>query len=68
MLGDVAVCAHPDDPRYASKKGATLVLPLMNREIPLLFDTFVDKEFGSGLVKITPAHDANDYEAGKRLG
>lgn len=68
MLGDVAVCAHPEDKRYANKKGVTLILPLMNREIPLLFDSFVDKEFGSGLVKITPAHDANDYEAAKRLG
>lgn len=68
MLGDVAVCAHPEDKRYAKLKGALLTLPLTKREIPLLFDSFVDKEFGSGLVKITPAHDFNDYEAGMRLG
>lgn len=68
LFGDMAVCAHPNDSRYASKKGMMLKLPLTNREIPLLFDEFVDKEFGSGLVKITPAHDANDFEAGIRLG
>lgn len=68
MLGDVAVCAHPDDVRYSGKKGASLVLPLMNREIPLLFDSFVDKEFGTGLVKITPAHDLADFDAAQRLG
>ncbi|MBE7412734.1 MAG: valine--tRNA ligase [Leptospiraceae bacterium] len=68
MLGDVAVCAHPEDKRYAKLKDSVLELPLTNREIPLLFDSFVDKEFGSGLVKITPAHDFNDYEAGQRLG
>ncbi|MDX1958638.1 MAG: valine--tRNA ligase [Leptospiraceae bacterium] len=68
MLGDVAVCAHPEDERYAKFKDAKLILPILNREIPLLFDSFVDKEFGSGLVKITPAHDLNDFEAGQRLG
>ncbi|HNF14795.1 MAG TPA: valine--tRNA ligase [Leptospiraceae bacterium] len=68
MLGDVAVCAHPEDNRYAHLKGKNLLLPIMNREIPLLFDSFVDKEFGSGLVKITPAHDPADFEAGQRLG
>ncbi|TGN20912.1 valine--tRNA ligase [Leptospira idonii] len=68
MFGDVAVCAHPEDPRYASLKGKNLILPLVDKEIPLLYDSFVDKEFGSGLVKITPAHDPNDYEAGLRLG
>lgn len=68
MLGDVAVCAHPDDTRYADLKNVKLILPIMNREIPLLFDSFVDKEFGSGLVKITPAHDLADFEAGTRLG
>ncbi len=68
MFGDVAVCAHPDDVRYANLKGQKLILPILDKEIPLLFDTFVDKEFGSGLVKITPAHDLNDFEAGLRLG
>ncbi|TGL60596.1 valine--tRNA ligase [Leptospira sarikeiensis] len=68
MFGDVAVAAHPEDERYKSLKGAELELPLTGRKIPLLFDSFVDKEFGSGLVKITPAHDPNDFEAGQRLG
>lgn len=68
MFGDVAVAAHPDDERYTSLKGAELELPLTGRKIPLVFDSFVDKEFGSGLVKITPAHDPNDFEAGQRLG
>ncbi len=68
MLGDVAICAHPEDPRYNSYSNLKVILPLVNREIPLLFDSFVDKEFGSGLVKITPAHDLADFEAGQRLG
>lgn len=67
MFGDVAVCAHPDDTRYAELKGKSVYLPIAGKEIPVLFDSFVDKEFGSGLVKITPAHDINDYEAGLRL-
>ncbi|EOQ97138.1 valine--tRNA ligase [Leptospira wolbachii serovar Codice str. CDC] len=67
MFGDVAVCAHPDDTRYAALKGKFVYLPIAGKEIPVLFDSFVDKEFGSGLVKITPAHDINDYEAGLRL-
>ncbi len=68
MLGDVAVCAHPDDLRYNSNPHVKLVLPLLDKEIPLLYDTFVDKEFGSGLVKITPAHDLADFEVAQRLG
>jgi valyl-tRNA synthetase len=68
MLGDVAVCANPEDPRYSNLKEVKLILPILDREIPLLFDSFVDKEFGSGLVKITPAHDLNDFEASQRLG
>lgn len=68
MLGDVAVCANPKDERYASLKNVTLILPILNREIPLLFDEFVDAEFGTGLVKITPAHDPYDFEAAQRLG
>lgn len=68
MFGDVAVCANPDDIRYQKYRDAKLILPILNKEIPFLFDSFVDREFGSGLVKITPAHDANDFEAGQRLG
>ncbi|TGK85996.1 valine--tRNA ligase [Leptospira bourretii] len=67
MFGDVAVCAHPDDVRYTDLKDKFVFLPIAGKEIPVLFDSFVDKEFGSGLVKITPAHDINDYEAGLRL-
>jgi valyl-tRNA synthetase len=67
MLGDVAVCAHPEDSRYSHLKGKSLKLPLTDRVIPLLTDSFVEKDFGSGLVKITPAHDPNDFSAGQRL-
>lgn len=66
MLGDVAVCVHPEDERYHSLIGKKLVLPLVDRKIPIIADEYVDKEFGSGAVKITPAHDFNDYEIGKR--
>jgi valyl-tRNA synthetase len=66
MLGDTAVAIHPDDKRYAHLKGKKLMLPLMNREIPVVEDTYVDMEFGTGVVKITPAHDPNDFEVGKR--
>lgn len=66
MLGDTAVAIHPDDERYAHLKGRKLMLPLMNREIPVVEDTYVDMEFGTGVVKITPAHDPNDFEVGKR--
>lgn len=66
MLGDTAVAINPDDKRYKDFVGKTVVLPLMDREIPIIADSFVDKDFGTGAVKITPAHDPNDYEAGKR--
>lgn len=66
MLGDTAVAVHPDDERYKSFVGATVKLPLTNREIPIIADDFVDQSFGTGAVKITPAHDPNDFEAGKR--
>ena len=66
MLGDTAVAIHPDDERYAHLKGKKLMLPLMNRMIPVVEDTYVDMEFGTGVVKITPAHDPNDFEVGKR--
>ncbi len=66
MLGDTAVMVHPDDERYRTLHGKTVTLPLMNREIPILADTFVDKDFGTGAVKVTPGHDPNDFEAGRR--
>lgn len=66
MLGDTAVAVHPKDDRYKAMHGKTVKLPLTNREIPILADDMVDKEFGSGAVKITPAHDPNDYEVAKR--
>ena len=66
LLGDTAVAVNPDDERYADIIGKTLLLPLVNREIPVVADSYVDKEFGTGCVKITPAHDPNDFEVGKR--
>ncbi|MCZ6617192.1 MAG: valine--tRNA ligase, partial [Gammaproteobacteria bacterium] len=66
MLGDTAVAVHPDDERYANLVGQRVMLPLANREIPIIADTYVDPEFGSGCVKITPAHDFNDNEIGAR--
>ena len=66
MLGDTALAVHPDDDRYRSLIGQKVLLPLMNREIPIIADTYVDREFGTGVVKITPAHDPNDFEVGKR--
>ncbi len=66
MLGDTAVAVHPTDERYKELVGKTCILPIMNREIPIIADEFVEKEFGTGAVKITPAHDMNDYQAGLR--
>ena len=66
MLGDTGVAVHPDDERYKTLVGKTLILPLVGREIPLFADAYVDKEFGTGAVKVTPAHDPNDYEMGLR--
>ncbi|MGC2330529.1 MAG: valine--tRNA ligase [Candidatus Acidiferrales bacterium] len=66
MLGDTAVAVHPDDERYQRFIGKTVMLPLMNREIPVIADAYVDREFGTGVVKITPAHDPNDFQVGKR--
>ena len=64
MLGDTAVAVHPDDERYNDIVGKTCIVPIVNREIPIIADRFVEKEFGTGCVKITPAHDPNDYQAG----
>ncbi len=68
MLGDVAVAVNPEDERYKDKIGKMLILPLVNREIPLIADEHADKDFGTGCVKITPAHDPNDFEVGQRHG
>ncbi|RLQ21596.1 valine--tRNA ligase [Seongchinamella sediminis] len=68
MLGDAAVAVHPEDERYAHLIGRMVELPLTGREIPVIADDYVDREFGTGCVKITPAHDFNDYEMGKRHG
>ena len=68
MLGDTGVAVHPDDPRYKDLVGKSVTLPLLDREIPIVADTFVDPKFGSGAVKVTPAHDVNDFECGKRCG
>lgn len=66
MMGDTAVAVHPEDKRYAHLVGKTVILPLMNREIPVITDEYVDMEFGTGCVKITPSHDPNDFEVGLR--
>ncbi len=66
MLGDTAVAVNPDDDRYKHLIGKTVMLPIMNREIPIIADQYVDKAFGSGCVKVTPAHDPNDFEMGQR--
>jgi valyl-tRNA synthetase len=68
MLGDTAVAVHPEDDRYRMLVGRTVLLPLMNREIPILADEFVDRDFGTGAIKVTPAHDADDFEIGRRHG
>src|SRR5467141_1377637 len=68
MLGDTAVAVHPEDERYKHLIGQKVMLPLMNREIPIIGDEMVDREFGTGAVKITPAHDPNDFEVGRRHG
>jgi valyl-tRNA synthetase len=66
MLGDTAVAIHPKDPRYRELHGRTVTLPLVGREIPIILDELADPEFGTGVVKVTPAHDPNDFEAGRR--
>ena len=66
LLGDTAVAVHPDDERYQALIGKTVILPLVNREIPIIADEYVEQDFGTGVVKITPAHDPNDFEVGNR--
>lgn len=64
ILGDTAVCVHPEDDRFAHLKGKRVIVPLINRSVPIIFDEYVDREFGTGALKITPAHDINDYNLG----
>ncbi len=66
IMGDSAIAVHPDDPRYTAMKGKKVIVPMVNRSIPIIFDDYVDMEFGTGALKVTPAHDVNDYEIGKR--
>ncbi len=66
ILGDTAVCVHPEDERYAKLAGKKVIVPLLNRPISVIYDEYVDKEFGTGALKVTPAHDRNDYELGKK--
>jgi valyl-tRNA synthetase len=64
ILGDTAVCVHPDDPRYAHLRGRKVIIPMVNRSVPVIFDDYIDMEFGTGALKVTPAHDINDYNLG----
>ncbi|MBC8046565.1 MAG: valine--tRNA ligase, partial [Fimbriimonadaceae bacterium] len=64
ILGDTAICVHPDDERYKNLNGKTVLVPIINREIKIIADSYVDKDFGTGALKVTPAHDVNDYELG----
>ena len=64
IMGDVAVCANPNDHRYTQLKGKKVIVPLINKEVPVIFDDYVDKDFGTGILKITPAHDINDFNIG----
>lgn len=66
ILGDTAVCVHPEDPRYAHLRGRSCFVPLINREVPIIFDDYIDMEFGTGALKVTPAHDINDYNLGQK--
>lgn len=66
ILGDTAICVHPEDERYAHLKGKFAIVPLIGRKIPIIFDEYVDKEFGTGALKVTPAHDMNDYQLGQK--
>ena len=66
ILGDSAIAVHPEDERYTHLKGKKVIVPLVNRAVPVIFDSYVEQEFGTGALKVTPAHDVNDYEIGKR--
>ncbi|HXC06863.1 MAG TPA: class I tRNA ligase family protein, partial [Bacteroidia bacterium] len=64
ILGDTAICVHPDDPRYTQLKGKRVIIPIVNRSVPVIYDTYIDIAFGTGALKVTPAHDINDYNLG----
>ena len=66
IMGDAAVCVHPKDDRYTQLHGKKVIVPMVNREVPIITDDYIDLEFGTGMLKVTPAHDTNDYEIGKR--
>lgn len=68
ILADTGVCVHPDDDRYKHLVGKKAIIPIVNRLVPIIADTYIDKEFGTGCLKVTPAHDINDYELGKKFG
>lgn len=68
LLGDTGIAVHPNDPRYTQYIGKNVILPLVKRSIPIVADEYVDREFGTGVVKMTPAHDPNDFEVAKRTG
>ena len=68
IMGDVAICVHPKDDRYFHLHGKKVIVPMVNREVPIICDDYIDKEFGTGMLKVTPAHDTNDYEIGLRHG
>jgi valyl-tRNA synthetase len=68
IMGDTAICVNPNDERYAHLKGKSIIVPLVNREVPVIFDEYVDPEFGTGALKVTPAHDINDYNLGLKHG
>ncbi|MFM8431700.1 MAG: class I tRNA ligase family protein, partial [Bacteroidota bacterium] len=68
ILGDTGVCVHPEDPRYAGMKGKFAVIPMVNRAVPIVFDDYIEMEFGTGALKVTPAHDINDYQLGQKFG
>ncbi len=67
IMGDVAVCANPNDDRYSGLNGKKVIVPLINKEVPVIFDEYVDKDFGTGILKITPAHDINDFNIGLKF-
>ena len=68
ILGDTGVCVHPDDPRYSHLKGKYAIIPMVNRRVPIIFDEYILMEFGTGALKVTPAHDINDYNLGQKHG
>ncbi len=65
-MGDVAACVHPDDERYKHLAGKKVIIPLVNKTIPIIQDEYIDLEFGTGVLKVTPAHDINDYNIGQK--